>query len=113
MNATEITSLINLLDDPDELIFQHVEEKLIQIGSEVIPFLEKSWEENKYNSLFLERIESLIDTIQFNQIIHELKNWNSTENHVLLNGWILLTKWQFPGINELKLKENSRHKKKY
>lgn len=104
MNATEITSLINLLDDPDELIFQHVEEKLKQIGSEVIPFLEKSWEENKYNSLFLERIESLIDTIQFNQIIDELKYWNSTENHNLLNGWILLTKWQFPGINEAQIK---------
>ena len=103
MNLTEIASLIDLLDDPDERVFQHVQEKLIEIGSDAIPFLEQSWEENKYDSLFLERIESLIDTIQFNQIIKELQLWNAAENPIL-DGWILLTKWQFPGINVVQIK---------
>lgn len=48
MNKNEIVSLINLLDDPDENIFQHVHDKLIQIGLESIPYLEKSWK--KINS---------------------------------------------------------------
>lgn len=103
MNLTELASLIDLLDDPDERVFQHVQEKLIEIGSDAIPFLEQSWEENKYDSLFLERIESLIDTIQFNQIIKELQLWNAAENPIL-DGWILLTKWQFPGINVVQIK---------
>ena len=103
MNLTEIASLIDLLDDPDERVFQHVQEKLIEIGTDAIPFLEQSWEENKYDSLFLERIESLIDTIQFNQIIKELQLWNAAENPIL-DGWILLTKWQFPGINVVQIK---------
>ena len=103
MNLTEIASLIDLLDDPDERVFQHVQEKLIEIGTDAIPFLEQSWEENKYDSLFLERIESLIDTIQFNQIIKELQLWNTAENPIL-DGWILLTKWQFPGINVVQIK---------
>lgn len=103
MNLTEIASLIDLLDDPDERVFQHVQEKLIEIGTDAIPFLEQSWEENKYDSLFLERIESLIDTIQFNQIIKELQLWNAAENPIL-DGWILLTKWQFPGINAVQIK---------
>ena len=104
MNSNEIESLINLLDDPDENIFQHIQEKLIQSGKEIIPLLEKYWEENKYNTLFLERIETLIDIIQFNEIIEELKKWVSTENKIL-DGWIILTKWQFPGINKSQIKE--------
>jgi regulator of sirC expression with transglutaminase-like and TPR domain len=99
MNVNEIVSLINLLDDPDENIFQHVQDKLIQIGVEAIPYLERSWEENKYTGLFQVRIETLIDTIQFNQIIADLSDWNNSEKNIL-DGWILLTKWQFPGINE-------------
>jgi len=99
MNVNEIVSLINLLDDPDENIFQHVQDKLIQIGVEAIPYLERSWEENKYTGLFQVRIETLIDTIQFNQIIADLSGWNNSEKNIL-DGWILLTKWQFPGINE-------------
>jgi len=99
MNVNEIVSLINLLDDPDENIFQHVQDKLIQIGVETIPYLERSWEENKYTGLFQERIETIIDTIQFNQIIADLSDWNNSEKNIL-DGWILLTKWQFPGINE-------------
>ena len=104
MNSNEIESLINLLDDPDENIFQHIQEKLIQSGKEIVPLLEKYWEENKYNTLFLERIETLIDIIQFNEIIEELKKWGSTENKIL-DGWIILTKWQFPGINKSQIKE--------
>jgi len=99
MNLNEIVSLISLLDDPDENIFQHVQDKLIQIGIEAIPYLETSWEENKYSGLFQERVETLIDTIQFNQIIADLSDWNNSEKNIL-DGWILLTKWQFPGINE-------------
>lgn len=103
MNVNEIVSLINLLDDPDENIFQHVQDKLIQIGVDAIPYLESSWEENKYTGLFQERIETLIDTIQFNQIKEDLNDWNNSENNIL-DGWILLTKWQFPGINESTIK---------
>jgi len=104
MNLNEIASLIDLLDDPDEKIFQHVHDKLIQIGIEAIPHLEKSWEENKYTGLFQERIESLIDTIHFNQILEDLKVWSNYDKNIL-DGWILLTKWQFPGINERNIKE--------
>ena len=99
MNVNEIVSLINLLDDPDENIFQHVQDKLIQIGVEAIPYLERSGEENKYTGLFQVRIETLKDTIQFNQIKEDLNDWNNSENNIL-DGWILLTKWQVPGINE-------------
>lgn len=99
MNRNEIVSLINLLDDPDENIFQHVHDILIQIGVEAIPYLEKSWEENKYTGLYQERIEKLIDTIHFNQIKTDLTNWNDSDKEIL-DGWITLTKWQFPGINE-------------
>ena len=38
-----IIALINLIDDPDEDIFSHVRDRLLQYGPEAIPYLENSW----------------------------------------------------------------------
>ena len=42
-NKKKIDALVQLLDDPDELIFTHVKEQLIEIGIDSIPKLEKAW----------------------------------------------------------------------
>ena len=51
----EITALVHLLEDPDEKIYLHIKEKLMEIGPECIPLLEKaSFEEElgKNSSFF-------------------------------------------------------------
>ena len=45
MNDSELRSLIALLDDDDPEVFQHIEQKLLSLGRQVIPFLEEEWGE--------------------------------------------------------------------
>lgn len=44
INEREIQSLIKLFDDPDPQIFNHIEDKLLSYGNEVISYLEDAWE---------------------------------------------------------------------
>jgi len=45
MNDSELRSLVALLDDDDPDVLQHIEQKLLSLGSTVIPFLEEEWGE--------------------------------------------------------------------
>ena len=40
----ELEALISLLEDPDNLVFDNVSNRLIELGEEVVPPLEKRWE---------------------------------------------------------------------
>ena len=44
MEDNEIKALISLLDDDDKQVVSHVEERILSIGKEIIPYLEKEWE---------------------------------------------------------------------
>ena len=50
---SEISALVHLLEDPDENIYIHIKEKLMEIGPECIPLLEKVSFERTALSLFL------------------------------------------------------------
>ena len=67
METKELKSLITLLDDPDKEIFDHVAGKLLSLGTGVIPTLETAWEES-LDPILQERIESLINKIQFHSV---------------------------------------------
>lgn len=67
MNDKELESLIKLLDDPDAEVSQHVEERLLSYGNEVIEYLESAWEQS-FDALLQERIENLVHKIQYNSV---------------------------------------------
>jgi regulator of sirC expression with transglutaminase-like and TPR domain len=95
--------LINLIDDPDENIFSHVKDRLLKYGPEAIPYLENSWEVKDYGLLFQNRIENLIHEIQFENSKNELLKWKNSEEKTLLEGAILIAKYQYPGLHEDKV----------
>ena len=64
----EIAALVRLLDDPDENIFDQIKEKLMEIGPECIPSLEKARFEDNYGDLFISRAEHLIHDIGFSTL---------------------------------------------
>jgi regulator of sirC expression with transglutaminase-like and TPR domain len=102
MDAKELQSLIQLLDDPDMEIFQLVEAKLISLGPEVIEPLEQYWEDS-FNPLQQSRIELLIHKIQFEDLCKELALWKISGSFDLLNGLILVNKYQYPALDEQKI----------
>jgi regulator of sirC expression with transglutaminase-like and TPR domain len=102
-NKNKISALINLLDDPDDEIYYQVKEQLLLLGSEAIPDLEQAWE-TSFGTLMQNRIEELIHSIQFNQIKQQLRNWAKSDNQNLFNGALIIARYQYPDLNEIKIK---------
>lgn len=100
MSTSEIAALISLIEDPDERIFNQVRHEIVARGSEIIPQLEQYWEHNHYGVLFQERIETLIQSIHFNGIADRLKEWSIQEDPDLLEGALLINRYQYPSYDE-------------
>ncbi|MFM6975659.1 MAG: transglutaminase-like domain-containing protein [Sphingobacteriaceae bacterium] len=102
MNTKEIESLIKLLDDPDVEVAQHVEEKLLSYGQEVIEYLESAWEQS-FDAILQQRIENLVHKIQFVQVKHDLQLWHMSGSFDLLQGIIIINRYQYPDLDEQKI----------
>ena len=95
----EIAALVNLLDDPDLVIFNQIKTKLMDIGAECIPMLEKASFEDNLGDLFGTRAKALIHEINFKKILFEHKNWL---NHPvrLIDGLVQIDQYFFPNITK-------------
>ena len=102
MNDREIDSLIKLLDDPDTEVFHHVEQQLIMMGPEVIGKLETVWGQS-FDVVLQTRIENLIHKIQFEDVLQELELWKLSGSFDLLQGLIIVNKYQYPDADEQKI----------
>jgi len=101
-NDKEIDALIRLLDDRDDEVYRHVEEKLMSYGNEVIDYLENAWEKS-FDALLQERIENLVHKIQFHNVKRELELWYMGGAFDLLQGLITINKYQYPDLDEQKI----------
>jgi len=97
MNKNKLDALLSLLDDPDKEIHKSIEKELIVLPVSSIPQLEDCWLESK-NLLFQERLEMVINKIQFVNVKRELINWSSDENPSLIDGAILVNKSYNPNL---------------
>jgi regulator of sirC expression with transglutaminase-like and TPR domain len=104
MESNEFKALVSLLDDDDEQIISHVQEKILSLGTSVIPSLEQEWESN-FNSQVQRRIEDLIHTLQYELLKERLKQWYEGEEQDLLTGMWLISTYQYPDIELIKLKQ--------
>ncbi len=104
MNEAEIKALVSLLDDEDTQIISHVEEKILSLGTTIIPFLEQEWESN-FNPQVQRRIEELIHTLQFELLKERIREWYGSNDHDLITGMWLVATYQYPDIELLKLKQ--------
>lgn len=104
MNRNELNALISLLDDPDESVYKHVSTKFLSLGQEVIPVLEDAWE-HSFDTLIQNRIENIIHQIQFDIIKGALQDWAHPEKQNLLDGAMLIARYQYPDIDFKKIQK--------
>lgn len=104
MEESEIKALISLLDDDDKQVVSHVEEKILSLGKEVIPYLEKEWE-TSFNPALQGRIEEIIHVLQYDLLRSRLKDWHKSEEMDLLTGMWLVATYQYPDLELDKLKQ--------
>ncbi len=97
MTESELKALVSLLDDDDERVLKEIQNKILSLGTEVIPFLEKEWDTNERENT-QGRIEEILHTLQFDLLKERLNTWVKTEERDLLEGMWLIATFQYPGL---------------
>ncbi|MFN8777728.1 MAG: transglutaminase-like domain-containing protein [Flavobacteriales bacterium] len=102
----EISALISLIEDPDEGIYTQVRAELKSRGEQIIPQLEQYWELHEFGPLFHKRVEELISSIQYESVYNRLRDWRNSPEQDLLEGAIILNRYQYPGFDETELRRS-------
>jgi regulator of sirC expression with transglutaminase-like and TPR domain len=95
-----IDALIRLVDDPDEQVFVHVRDQLLNFGTYALPFLQNSCDLLESDLIFQSRIEQIIHEIQFEAIKNRLEIWVNSEEKDLVEAAIIVAKYQYPNFDE-------------
>lgn len=104
-NEDQITALISLIDDPDELVYDQVKNQIVSLGESIIPRLEAYWEQDTFGNLFQVRIEDIIHEIQFSSVRLALKAWHDGGGEDLLEGLLIMNRYQYPDLEETEIRE--------
>ena len=102
LSEKELHALVSLLDDTDREVKNHVKDKIISLGKDVIPFLEDRWE-NSFNPDLQKEIEELVHELQFSLLKEKLINWRDSPDQDLLTGLWLVNTYQYPELEFDKL----------
>jgi len=102
LDKNEFKALVSLLEDEDEEVNRHVEDKIMSLGSDVIPFLEEQWEDS-FDPNIQRKIEDMIHTLQFSQLKERFRAWKEKGGESLLEGMWLISLYQYPDteLNDL------------
>jgi regulator of sirC expression with transglutaminase-like and TPR domain len=92
MSLTDIHALVQLLDDPDEHVFDAVQQAITERGEGVLHVLEDHYLLGEPNSLSSHRIGELITKIQYQSTFTSLKDWRESEQD-LLEGILIINKY--------------------
>ncbi len=114
MKKCKLNALIDLLDDPDQTVYKIVEKELLKEKNNIIPVLEEKWE-TSFDGCCQERIENIIQNLQFNETKKLLKSWLITDadERDLLSGFLVIDRFQYPDLNPMMIQlkiENIRKK---
>jgi len=97
--TSNIAALIKLLDEPDETAFGLIRNQIFSIGPDALAPLEKALE-NTFDSLVQERIQEIIRKLNQENLYVDFVNWLNLGSDDLLKGFILVTKTQYPALEE-------------
>ena len=103
-NNKELKALVSLLDDEDDEVVEHVEGKIMSLGTYIIPYLEFEWE-NSFNPVLQKRIEELVHSLQFELLKEKLIVWKEGGGEDLLEGMWLVNTYQYPDLELDDLKQ--------
>jgi regulator of sirC expression with transglutaminase-like and TPR domain len=104
MEQKELQALVSLLDDEDTHIVSQIEEKILSLGTTIIPYLEEVWE-TSFNPQVQRRIEELIHTLQYELLKQRIQEWYESPDQDLLTGMWLIITYQYPDIELTKLRQ--------
>ena len=94
----EISALFHLIDEPDVEVFSTVSDRILSLGTNIIPNLEHLWETTPDEAV-QERIEMLIHRLHYCELTNDFQRWKAQPAPDLLGGALLVCKFQYPDLN--------------
>jgi len=91
----ELNALISLLDEPNNIVFDTIRNRIYSYGREAIPSLERAWE-NSFENLIQERIENIIRSIQLTDLGNSIHKWVQGGGHDLAEAFVFSSTYQYP-----------------
>jgi len=91
-NSAEIAALINLIEDPDELVYQSITERFIEHGQPIIPVLKEQLDFTLDLSL-QKRIDEILFKISLTVLEKGLNDWKFSTNTDLTQASILISQF--------------------
>lgn len=98
----ELHALLSLIDEPDEKIFSSIADRIFAWGSTALPYLNHELE-NCFTPFIEARLKELIERIHNQNLYLELTNWIHFGSHDLLKGAMLMAKFQYPELDEMRV----------
>lgn len=96
MNIQDFKAMISLLDDSDTEVVDIVQQKILNLGQDAIPLLEKEWDEYEENPLIQNKIENLLHDLQLGNLITDFQEWILNGSEDLLRGLWLVSRLAYP-----------------
>jgi regulator of sirC expression with transglutaminase-like and TPR domain len=94
----DFKALIRLLDDEDPEISEHVWGRIMALGAAAKERLEAEWEIEE-DPAIQARLEDAIHKINLSTATRELREWRLGGGKDLLEGWFLVSKFEFPELD--------------
>jgi regulator of sirC expression with transglutaminase-like and TPR domain len=95
MKATsEIHALLQLLDDPDDVVYDTISNKIISFGKPIVPNLEQQLLQT-IDPIQVQKITDLICKLNFEDVKLEFTNWVRSDQHNLTEVLLILNNFQF------------------
>lgn len=104
MSKNKYISLIKLIDEPNEEIFNSIEKEIVRQKIHILPYLRRA--SDFYLEQYIQlRIKKIIKTIIVEYIIEELKNWLKHNSDDLLYSLYLMSLYNYPFLELSQIKE--------
>ena len=86
----ELNAIIQLLEDPDQEVYEVVSNKLVEYGTSLVPSLLQV-QYASTSDLMQERIDVIIHQIQLKDAIAQFKQWQSSSNPSVIEGLMIVS----------------------
>lgn len=104
-NST-ISALLGLIEDPDIEIYNHVKSELLNCDFDVLPKLETFLIEKASTHRSIQRVEELIEELNFRNSINNFREWLISPDKELTEAISIITKCQLPNFDSAKFEKD-------
>lgn len=98
-NSGEILALINLIEDPDEEVYNSITNRFVGYGKTILPVLKEQLDFTS-DPMVVKRIEDILFKVSLSLLTEALQNWKESTSGSLQEASILISNFIEPNLED-------------